>query len=107
MIRASAAVVVPSQWDEAFGIVAAEALACGRVALVSDRGGLPEIVEGLETVVPAGDIPAWANIMRRAVTDRDWREATERKAIERADRFSPRRFAEGYLDAYGRALAGG
>lgn len=35
--------VVPSQWDEPFGLVAVEALAAGRGIVVSDRGALPEI----------------------------------------------------------------
>jgi len=34
--------VVPSIWEEPFGIVALEGLACGCRVLVSDRGGLPE-----------------------------------------------------------------
>jgi glycosyltransferase involved in cell wall biosynthesis len=105
-IRDSAAVVVPSQWHEAFGIVAAEAIACGRVAIVSDRGGLSEVVEGLGTAIPADDPLAWARMMRRVVEDDEWRKATEKRALECAARFSPHRFVEGYLAAYHRALMG-
>ena len=59
-IRSSIAVVVPSTWDEAFGIVAAEGPLLERLAVVSDRGGLPEVVDGMDTVVPASDVNAWA-----------------------------------------------
>jgi glycosyltransferase involved in cell wall biosynthesis len=38
------AVVVPSQWEEPFGLVAAEAMGCGTRVLVSNRGALPEVV---------------------------------------------------------------
>jgi glycosyltransferase involved in cell wall biosynthesis len=38
------ALVVPSIWEEPFGLVVLEAWAHGRPALVSNRGGLPEIV---------------------------------------------------------------
>ena len=37
-------VLVPSIWQEPFGMVAAEALASGAVVITSDRGGLPEAV---------------------------------------------------------------
>lgn len=36
--------VLPSVWDEPFGLTAIEALASGRRVIVTDRGGLPEIV---------------------------------------------------------------
>lgn len=37
-------VVVPSEWDEAFGLTAAEAMACGTAVLASDAGALPEVI---------------------------------------------------------------
>jgi len=36
--------VVPSRWEEPFGIVALEGLACGCVPIVSRRGGLVEAI---------------------------------------------------------------
>lgn len=38
--------VIPSLWHEPFGRVVIEANACGCPVLVSDRGGLPELVDG-------------------------------------------------------------
>jgi glycosyltransferase involved in cell wall biosynthesis len=38
------ALLVPIQWDEPFGIVFAEALACGTPVISSPRGALPEII---------------------------------------------------------------
>jgi len=38
------ALLVPVQWDEPFGLVFAEALACGTPVISSPRGALPEIV---------------------------------------------------------------
>ena len=51
MTRA-AIVVVPSRWNEPFGLTALEALACGAPLIVSPRGGLPEV---------AGDAAVYAN----------------------------------------------
>jgi len=35
-------IVVPSRWQEPFGLIVLEAVACGCVALVADCGGLPD-----------------------------------------------------------------
>jgi glycosyltransferase involved in cell wall biosynthesis len=44
LLGAAAALIVPIQWDEPFGIVFAEALACGTPVIACPRGALPEIV---------------------------------------------------------------
>jgi len=44
LLGQAAAMVVPIEWDEPFGIVFAEALACGTPIISSPRGALPEIV---------------------------------------------------------------
>jgi glycosyltransferase involved in cell wall biosynthesis len=41
----AAALLVPIQWEEPFGIVFAEALACGTPVLTCRRGALPEIID--------------------------------------------------------------
>ncbi len=45
LLGKAAALLVPIRWDEPFGIVFAEALACGTPVISSPRGALPEIVE--------------------------------------------------------------
>jgi glycosyltransferase involved in cell wall biosynthesis len=44
LLGQSAALIVPVQWNEPFGIVFAEALACGTPVISCPRGALPEIV---------------------------------------------------------------
>jgi glycosyltransferase involved in cell wall biosynthesis len=44
LLGSAAAMIVPIQWDEPFGIVFAEALACGTPVITCSRGALPEIV---------------------------------------------------------------
>ncbi|WNZ27312.1 glycosyltransferase [Leptolyngbya sp. NK1-12] len=44
LLGQAAAMIVPIEWDEPFGIVFAEALACGTPVIACPRGALPEIV---------------------------------------------------------------
>lgn len=44
LLGRAAAMIVPVQWEEPFGIVFAEALACGTPVISCPRGALPEIV---------------------------------------------------------------
>ncbi len=53
LIPLADAVVVPSIFPEAFGMVAAEAAAAGRPPLVARHSGLEEVAAGLEQAYPA------------------------------------------------------
>jgi glycosyltransferase involved in cell wall biosynthesis len=44
ILGSSLAVVVPSQWEETFGMVAVEAMASGTGVIAADHGALPELV---------------------------------------------------------------
>lgn len=81
-----AIVVVPSR-GEGFGMVALEAAERGRAAIVSDVGGLPEIVADGETgvVVPPEDAAALARAIASLVRDpelvRTYGAAARRRAL--------------------------
>lgn len=45
-MQAADAMLVPSRWEELFGKVIVEAMACGLPVLATDRGGIPEILKG-------------------------------------------------------------
>ena len=46
ILRAADVAVIPSQWDEPFGLVAVEAMASGLPVIATARGGLTEILRG-------------------------------------------------------------
>ena len=62
-MRAAKCVVVPSFWQEPYGLVAAEAVALGRPVVAFAVGGLPEACGGKATLVPPGDIAALADAL--------------------------------------------
>lgn len=51
---------VPSQYEEPFGVVVLEGMACGCTVLASKRGGLPEAVGDAGRLVPSDDVQEWA-----------------------------------------------
>jgi glycosyltransferase involved in cell wall biosynthesis len=57
LIPAAEAMVVPSTFPEAFGMVAAEAAACGTLPVVARHSGLAEVAETLAGAVPEAARP--------------------------------------------------
>jgi glycosyltransferase involved in cell wall biosynthesis len=68
-MAAAACVVVPSVWQEPYGMVAAEAVALGRRVVASDVGGLPEACGGKAVLVPPGDAGALAAAIEKMTDD--------------------------------------
>jgi glycosyltransferase involved in cell wall biosynthesis len=58
-------VVIPSKRPESFGLVAAEAMSCGRLVIVSDVGALPELVNHGKTglIFANGDVSKLAELL--------------------------------------------
>lgn len=84
-LRGMDVVVVPSR-EEGLGLVALEAMACGRPVIASDVGGLTEVVVPEETglLVPRGDPESLARALRHLVGSPALRNSMGRRGLERA-----------------------
>jgi glycosyltransferase involved in cell wall biosynthesis len=92
------AMVIPSRWQEPFGLVCLEA-ALARVPVVASRsGGMPEMLRPDEEALffPIDDERACAEALARTLTDRAATEERVRRAHEHAREYS----LENYRAAY-------
>lgn len=99
--------VVPSRWQEPFGIVALEGLACGCVPIVSSGGGLPEAIGPCGATFPNGDAGALAAVLAEWLNDRPRQEAVLRLAEEHLREYQVDRVAAKYLAVFEGVLGRG
>lgn len=68
-IGAHRILVVPSIWNEPFGIVALEGIACGCAVVGSSGGGLPDAIGPCGATFPNGDSEALAGVLMPLLRD--------------------------------------
>ena len=82
--------IVPTRVEEAFGRVAAEAMVSGIPCVVSNRGGLPEVVGDTGVIVDnIESVEAWKEAFKTAIENHD-----PDAQIKRAKKFSAERQTE-------------
>lgn len=100
LLGSAAALLMPIEWDEPFGIVMAEALACGTPVIAFARGSVPEIVtDGANGYVCRDVDGAVAAVARLGVIDR------RRVRADALARFDARVMVDRYEALYRRRLA--
>jgi len=99
VLGASAALLMPIEWDEPFGIVMAEAFACGTPVIGFSRGSVPEVVrDGVNGFLAATVAEASRAVQRLHRIDRDM----VRRDCEQ--RFSSDAIVRAYEDLYHEAI---
>lgn len=90
------AVLFPVDWDEPFGLVPIEAMACATPVVASGRGGVAEFFEDGGNVVlfPPGDDVALAAAVRRLSEDPALRARVVAGGLQLADRLTTDRLAD-------------
>ena len=87
LLNSCKSLYIISLW-EGFGLPALEALACGAKVVSSNKGGLPEIVSGIGTIVNPEDIDQIANTMKEISLENTLSNEYQEKGLLRAKEFS-------------------
>lgn len=109
VMRSLDIVVHASTEPEPFGLVVAEAMACGRAVVTSASGGSAELVrDGIDAMVhPAGRHAGLAEALARLAGDATLRtQLGERARAHALDSFDSRRLGPAFRDVYRAAHAG-
>jgi glycogen synthase len=96
--------VVPSVWQEPFGIVALEGIACGCLVIGSEGGGLKDAIGPCGITFPNGNSVALADCVSRILRE-PWNYQQYRAAAtEHLARHTKRAVASSYLDVIQAAI---
>lgn len=89
--RKAKALLFPIQWEEAFGLVMTEAMACGTPVIGFRRGSVPEVIEDKKTGFIVNDVDEMMDAVRKIglISRKDCRKRVE-------DNFSTEKMIEGY-----------
>jgi glycosyltransferase involved in cell wall biosynthesis len=99
LLRNAAALINPVNWPEPFGLVMAEALACGTPVIAKRAGSVPEIIEdGATGFICDSALEMVLACDRLAEIDRAYCRATAQR------RFSQSKMADGYIEVYERLI---
>ena len=92
--------VLPSVWDEPFGLTIVEAMAAGVPLITTRSGGIPEICEGVATIVNRENL---VSNLAAAILDlyhhADKRRTMSQAGLERARLFDKETYARNFFNA--------
>jgi glycosyltransferase involved in cell wall biosynthesis len=97
----SCAFLMPIHWEEPFGLVMIESMACGTPVVAYNRGSVPEIIEDGKNgyIVPENDIDGMVNAIKNIdKIDRKYCRESVRK------RFSIEKMVSGYEKVYEKVI---
>lgn len=88
--------LVPSVWQEPFGIVALEGMACGCIPIVSNGGGLPDAVGQAGVIFERNELDDFVEKILSLMEDKQLRERLSSAAKYHLEEHSPGSIARKY-----------
>ncbi|MBK8037003.1 MAG: glycosyltransferase family 4 protein [Verrucomicrobiaceae bacterium] len=73
-------------WEEQFGHILIEAIACGALSIGSTSGAIPEVLGDEALLFPPGDVPAISRLLLRSLADPAWHQRKQQEARSRLAR---------------------
>lgn len=96
--------VLPSRWQEPFGIVALEGIACGCVVIGSEGGGLKEAIGPCGVTFPNGDVEALTQTLLDLLTNPDKISTYKEKSELHLSQHKQATVAKAYLQVMEKTL---
>lgn len=96
--------VVPSRWQEPFGIVALEGIACGCVVVGSAGGGLPDAIGPCGVLFKNNDANDLARAIRKVFEDKEVTNQFETSAAEHLRKHHVETIAARYIEIFKKAI---
>jgi glycosyltransferase involved in cell wall biosynthesis len=102
LLQNARATLFPIEWEEPFGLVMLESMACGTPVIATRWGAVPEVIEHGRSGIIVDDY----RVMPAALDDADELDPIEcRRYVE--ERFGPERMVADYVEAYQAAVDSG
>ena len=99
LLQNARATLFPIEWEEPFGLVMIESMACGTPVIATRHGSVPEVIEHGRSGIIVDDY----RIITAALEEADRLDPHELRRYAE-ERFSPERMVAGYLGAFRAAI---
>ncbi|RYY08224.1 MAG: glycosyltransferase family 1 protein [Sphingobacteriaceae bacterium] len=91
-------ILVPSLWEEPFGNVALEGMACGCLPIVSDGGGLPDAIGNAGISFKRGSVDALVDVLINIMANPDLETKLRNAAPAHLHKHQPETVSKKYLE---------
>lgn len=91
-------ILIPSVWEEPFGNVALEGMACGCIPIVSDGGGLPDAVGKAGLVFKRGNLADFVSCIREILINSTLKKQLLKAAANHLADHHPEQVSRRYLE---------